>query len=334
MNPDDRFRRVTLRALAGVAASALASLVLVGSAGAQVGDYPNRPIRLVVAYPPGGPLDVMARLIAEPLGRALGKTVFVDNRPGAGGIIGSDAVAKAPADGYTLLFGSTPLSIQETLTPKLPYSAARDFSPIAKLAEGPQLLVVGMSVPVRTVRELIDYAKSLDGKMNYASPSAGGSNHLAAELFKSMGGFKATHVPYKGGAPAEMDVIGGQVSFMFGAVTSSLRQVEAGRLRALGVTSKQRVPNAPDVPTIAETLPGFEVVSWYGVLGPAGMPRAIVERLNAEINRIVLEPDMKKRLIALDLEATPGTPAQFGDYLKQNIAMWAKVVKESGVTAE
>ena len=327
-------RRAALRAIARIATGLAIGSALMSGASAQVGDYPNKPVRLVVAYPPGGPLDTMARMLGEQLGNALGKPVVVDNRPGAGGIIGSDLVAKAPADGYTLLFGSTPLSIQETLTPKLPYSAARDFTPIAKMAVGSQMLVVGNSVPARSVRELIDHARSLDGRMNYASPSAGGSNHLAAEMFKLMGGFKATHVPYKGGAPAEIDVIGGQVLFMFGAVSSSMRQVEAGRLRALAVTSKERMPSAPNVPTLAETLPGFEVVSWYGVLGPAGMPPGVVSRLNTEINRIIVQPDMKKRLLALDLEPTPGTPVQFGDYLKQNIGMWARVIKDAGVTAE
>lgn len=327
MNMANSVRRAALLTLGCIAL--LASL---GSTHAQ--GYPNKLIRLVVAYPPGGPLDIMARTLVEPLGLALGQPVIVDNRAGAGGVIGSDAVAKASPDGYTLLFGSTPLSIQETLVAKLPYSALRDFTPIAKIAEGPQALVVGTSVPVRNVRELIDYAKAQDGKLNYASPSAGGSNHLAAEMLKIRGEFKATHIPYKGGAPAEIDVIGGQVTFMFGALTSSLRQVESGRLRALGVTSKQRFPTAPDLPTIAETLPGFEVVSWYGVLGPPGMPTAIVVRLNAEINKVMDHPDMKKRLAALDLEATPGTPAQFGEYIKQNTAMWRKVIKESGATAD
>lgn len=315
---------------------ACASLLMLAAAtpGLAADPYPSKPIRLVVAYPPGGPLDVMARTLAEPLGKALGQPVIVDNRAGAGGVIGSDLVAKAAADGYTLLFGSTPLTIQETLLAKLPYSISRDFSPIAKLAEGPQALIVGNTVPARSVRELIDYAKSQDGKINYASPSAGGSNHLAAEMFKLLAGIKATHIPYKGGAPAEIDLIGGQVTFMFGAMTGSLRQAERGRMRVLGVTSKKRMPGAPDVPTIAETLPGFEVVSWYGVLGPPSLPEAIVTRLNAEINAVMNQPDMSKRLATLDLEATPGSAAQFGAYLRQNTALWGKVIKDAGITAE
>lgn len=334
MNISAARRRAALRVLGGLAVMSAMSAGMVPAATAQTGDYPNKPVRLIVAYPPGGPLDTMARMLAEPLSQVLGKPVLVENRPGAGGVIGSDAVAKAPADGYTLLFGSTPLSIQETLTPKLPYSALRDFSPIAKMGDGPQVLVVGNSVPARDVAELIAHAKSLDGKMNYASPSTGGSNHLAAELFKLTGGFKATHVPYKGGAPAMTDVIGGQVSFMFGAVATSMQQVEAGRMRALGVTSKRRLASAPQVPTIAETLPGFEVVSWYGVLGPAGMPSAIVNRLNSEVNKIIVSPEMRKRLLGLDVEPTPDTPAQFGEFIKQNTAMWANVIKTAGLTAE
>ena len=324
------------RPIGQVVQHACAALLMLAAAthGLAADPYPVKPIRLVVAYPPGGPLDVMARTLAEPLGKGLGQPVIVDNRAGAGGVIGSDLVSKAAADGYTLLFGSTPLTIQETLLAKLPYSIARDFSPIAKLAEGPQVLIVGNAVPARTVRELIDYAKSQDGKINYASPSAGGSNHLAAEMFKLMAGIKATHIPYKGGAPAEIDLIGGQVTFMFGALTGSLRQAERGRMRVLGVTSKKRMPGAPEVPTIAETLPGFEVVSWYGVLGPPGLPEAIVGRLNSEINNVMNQPDMSKRLVTLDLEATPGSAAQFGAYLRQNTAMWGKVIKDAGITAE
>lgn len=296
--------------------------------------WPNKPIRLVVAYPPGGPLDVLARSLAQPLGEALGQPVVVDNRAGAGGVIGSDYVAKSAPDGYTLLYGSTPLSIQETLLPKLPYSVYRDFTPIANMALGPQALVVGNSVPVNSVKELIDYGKSQSGRLNYASPSAGGSNHLAAEMFKSMAGFEATHVPYKGGAPAEIDLIAGQVSFMFGAFSSSMAQAEKGRLKVLGVSSRKRMAKAPNVPAIAETLPGFEVESWYGILGPASLSPVITTRLNAEINRILGSEDMRKRFIAMDLEATPWTSTQFSDHIRQNTSMWSKVIKDANVKAE
>ena len=307
-------------------------LAVTGSSLAQGTEYPSRPIRLVVAYPPGGPVDLIARFMAEPLGRALGQPVIVDNRVGAGGVIGSDAVAKASPDGYTLLLASTPLSIQETLNPKMPYSALRDFTPIAKVAEGPQVLLVSPAVPARTVREFIDYAKAQDGKLNYASPSSGGANHLATELFKTRAGLKAMQVNYNGNGPAEFALIGGQVEFMFSSLTSSLPQVASGRLRALGVTSQKRLPNAPDIPAIGETLPGFEVTSWFGVLGPARLPPAIVDRLNVEINNIMEHQDMKKRLVALYLDAIPASPAQFSEFIKQNIVMWGKVIKESGTT--
>jgi len=296
--------------------------------------WPNRPLKLIVAYPPGGPLDVLARSLAQPLGEALGQTILVENRAGAGGVIGSDYVAKAAPDGYTLLFGSTPLSIQETLLPKLPYSVYKDFTPIANMALGPQALVVGNSIPVNSVKELIDFGKSQNGRLNYASPSAGGSNHLAAEMFKSMAGLDATHVPYKGGAPAEIDLIGGQVTFMFGAFSSSMAQAEKGRLKVLGVSSKKRMAKAPHVPAISETLPGFEVESWYGLLGPSGLSSAITTRLNKEINRILGSEDMKKRFAAMDLEATHWTASQFTDYIRQSTAMWAKVIKDANVKAD
>lgn len=296
--------------------------------------WPNRPVKLVVAYPPGGPLDILARSLAQPLGEALGQTIVVENRAGAGGVIGSDFVAKAAPDGYTLLFGSTPLSIQETLLPKLPYSVYKDFTPIANMALGPQALVVGNSIPVNSVKELIDFGKSQNGRLNYASPSAGGSNHLASEMFKSMAGFDATHVPYKGGAPAEIDLIGGQVTFMFGAFSSSMAQAEKGRLKMLGVSSKKRMVKAPQVPAISETIPGFEVESWYGVLGPSGLSSAITTRLNTEINRILGSEDMKKRFVTMDLEATHWTASQFTDYIRQNTAMWAKVIKDANVKAD
>jgi tripartite-type tricarboxylate transporter receptor subunit TctC len=312
----------------------MAGLALFGAVAAQSSDFPSRPIRLVVAYPPGGPVDILARELQEPLGRALGQPLIIENRAGAGGVIGSDFVVRARPDGYTILLGSTPLAIQETLYPKLPYSATRDLTPIANLAGGPQVLVVGSAVPVNTVQELFDYAKTQQGKLNYASPSAGGTNHLAAELLKLRGGFQATHIAYKGGAPAEMAIISGDVAFGFGALTGSLQQVRQGRLRALGVTSKQRWPSAPDVPAIAETLPGFDVSSWYGLLGPAGMSGEVVQRLNSEVNKVLAQPAVKKRLVELDLLPAPGTPAQFATFVRQNIDMWGKVVRDAKITVD
>jgi tripartite-type tricarboxylate transporter receptor subunit TctC len=298
----------------------------------QGATFPTKPIRLVVAYPPGGPVDLIARFIAEPLGRAFGQPVVIENRGGAGGVIGTDYVAKAAPDGYTLLLVSTPLAIQETLNAKMPYSALRDFSPIAKVAEGPQVLLVGSNVSVRTLREFIDYAKAQNGKLNYASPSTGGANHLATELFKSRVGVKALAVPYNGNGPAEIALIGGQVDFMFSSLTSSLPQVEGGRLRALGVTSKKRLGNAPDIPAIAETVAGFEASSWFGIIGPAKMPQAIIDRLNVEINKVMEHPDMKKRLVSLYLDFSAESPAQFAEFIKQNTALWGGVIKDVGLS--
>jgi tripartite-type tricarboxylate transporter receptor subunit TctC len=296
-------------------------------------DFPSKPLRMVVAYPPGGPVDVVARIIEEPLSKALGQPIIIEYKPGAGGVIGSDFVAKSRADGYTLLMGSTPLAIQETLVAKLPYSALTDFTTISNVAEGPQVLVIPTKLPVNSVRELIDYAKA-KGSLNFASPSAGGSNHLAAEMFKGAAGINATHIPYKGSAPAEVDLIGGQVDFMFGALTTSLRHVESGRLRALGVTTKTRFANAPNIPTIAETLPGFEVSSWYGLLGPKGIPPQITNRINAEVNKIILSADVRARLNKVDLEPSPGSADHFGQYLRQNTEAWRKVIKDNNVKTD
>ena len=297
--------------------------------------YPLKAIQLVVAYPPGGPVDVVGRFLAERLTQLLGQNVFINNRAGAGGIIGTEFVARSAPDGYTLLLTSTPLAIQETLYKKLPYAALRDFSAIAEVARGPQMLVVGLSIPATSVRELIALAKSQPGKLSYASPSTGGANHLAAEMLKTMAGIDAVHVPYKGGAPAELDLIAGRVAFMFHSLPAAMQQVKAGRLRALAVTSVRRTSAAPDVPTVAESgLPDFEVSSWYGVVGPAGLPAEVVARLNADINKALLGPEMKERMTSLGIEGTAGTPADFTEFLKRDIARWAKVIKDSGATAD
>ncbi len=307
------------------------ALVAATALGQSPGSYPSRPIRLIVGFPPGGPVDVVARTLGLQLGESIGQPVVIENRPGAGGIVGTEAVARAAPDGYTLLTATTTLSIQETLYNNLTYSALRDFTPIAAVAAGPQVLVVNMSVPAKNVQELIALAKARPGQLNYASPSSGGANHLAAEMLKTMAGIDVMHVPYKGGAPAETDLIGGRVTFMFASLPAALARVQAGQLRALAVTSAQRVAGAADIPTLAESgLPGFEVTSWYGVIGPAGMPRDIVMRLNGDINKALASPQMKERMVALGVEGTPGTPEQFADFIRRDTAKWAKVIKESG----
>ena len=321
---------LSIRLRCAFALSALA-LVASGALAQAPAGYPSRPIRLIVGFPPGGPVDVVARTLGQQLGEGVGQPVVIENRPGAGGIVGTEAVARAAPDGYTLLTATTTLSIQETLYSNLTYSALRDFTPIAAVAAGPQVLVVNMSVPAKNVQELIALAKARPGQLNYASPSSGGANHLAAEMLKTMAGIDVLHVPYKGGAPAETDLIGGRVTFMFASLPAALARVQAGQLRALAVTSLQRVAGAPDIPTLAESgLPGFEVTSWYGVVGPAGIPRDIVMRLNGEINKSLASPQMKERMVALGVEGTPGTPEQFFDFIRRDTAKWAKVIKESG----
>jgi tripartite-type tricarboxylate transporter receptor subunit TctC len=313
---------------------AAALLAFACSVAMAQGAFPSKPVRMVVAYPPGGPVDIVGRALAQPLSESLGQPVVVDNRAGAGGVVGTEFVARAAPDGYTILFTSTPLAIQESLFAKLPYSALKDFTLIGGVAAGPQMLVVGTSIPANNVRELIALAKAQPGKLNYASPSSGGANHLAAEMFKSMAGIDAVHVPYKGGAPAELDLLGGRVTFMFHSLPAAMQQVRAGRLRALAVTSRNRVAMAPDVPTVAEFLPDFEVTSWYAVVGPAGMPADVVSRLNADLNKAIRGPAMKDRMASQGIEPIPGTPEQYAEFLRREIAKWAKVVKESGAKAD
>jgi tripartite-type tricarboxylate transporter receptor subunit TctC len=288
-----------------------------------------------VGFPPGGPVDVITRTLAQQLGELIGQPVVVDNRAGAGGIIGTELVARAAPDGYTLMMASTTLAIQETLYNNLTYSALRDFTPIAEIAAGPQVLVVNTTVPAKNVQELIALARTQPGKLNYASPSSGGANHLAAEMLKSVAGIDVTHIPYKGGAPAEVDLIGGRVTFMFASLPAAVTRVRAGQLRALGVTSLQRVVAAPDIPTLAESgLPGFEVISWYGIVGPAGIPAPVVARLNNEINKALDSPAMKERMVSLGVEGTPGTPDEFAAFIRRDTAKWAKVIKDSGAKPE
>ncbi len=297
--------------------------------------YPVRPVRLVVAYPPGGPVDIVARTLAQAMSGPLGQPVIVDNRAGASGIIGTEHVARAAPDGYTLLLTSTPLTIQESLYKKLPYSALRDFTYLAAAGSGAQVLVVHESVPAQNLRELIALARARPGTINFASPGAGGANHLAAEMFKTTAGIEATHVPYKGFAPAEADLLGGRITFMFSSLPAAMQHVRSGRLRAIGVTSLQRTRAAPDIPTLAEAgLPGFEVSSWYGVVGPAGLPQDVVVKVNAAVNVALESAQMKERLAALGVEAATSTPDQYADFIRRDITKWAKVVKDSGATAD
>jgi tripartite-type tricarboxylate transporter receptor subunit TctC len=299
--------------------------------------YPEKPIRLVVPYPPGGATDIIGRVVAQKLGGALGHQVVVENRGGAGGNIGAAAVAKADPDGYTLLMGAlTSHSIMQTLERKtLPYNLEKDFAPITMVGSVPLVFVVHPSVPARNLQELIAYAKSKPGHLTYASSGAGAPQRMAAELFKRTAGVDILHVPYKGSGPAMNDLIGGQVLMMVETVPAAQGFIKAGKLRALAVTTPQRISMLPDMPTAAEAgLPGFEVSSMFGVLAPANTPKAIVDRLNAELVKILQMPDVKEQLLQQGAYAIWTSPQQTTERIKKEIGMWARVIDEAKITAD
>jgi tripartite-type tricarboxylate transporter receptor subunit TctC len=295
-------------------------------------NYPTKPVRLVVPFPAGGTTDILARAVAQTLSEAWGQQVIVDNRPGAGGNIGSDLVAKSKPDGYTLLMGTVGThAINPSLYKNMPYDHVKDFAPVILVAGVPNVLVVNLSLPVHSVPELIAYAKANPGKLNFASSGNGTSIHLSGELFKAMTGVEMTHVPYKGSAPALTDLIGGQVQLMFDNLPSSLPFIKAGKLRALAVTSGARAAALPDLPTLAESgLPGFEASSWFGVLAPAGTPRDIVAKLNGAIAGWLASPEAKEKLLAQGAIAAGGAPDDFARHIGAETSKWAKVVKASG----
>ena len=296
--------------------------------------YPAKPVRIVVGYPPGGPTDVIARTVAQKLALAFAQQVIVDNRPGASGMIGAELVVKAPPDGYTLLTVPITFAVTPSVFPKMPYDAEKDLAPVALIAAAPFILVVHPTLPVKTVKDLIALAKSRPGQINYASASAGGMPHLAGEFFNMMTGVKLTHIPYKGAAPATIDLLAGQVSLMFNNMLSAMPHVKSGKLRAVAVTSVRRSGAVPELPASAETIPGCEASGWYGAFAPAATPRDVVAKLNAEINRAMRLPDVVQRLAGNGVEAASMTPAEFGAYLHSEIGKWGKVVKLSGATID
>lgn len=303
---------------------------------AAAGSFPDKPIRMVVPFPPGGTTDLLGRVLANRLSETLGQQVIVDNRPGAGGTIGSDVVAKAPADGYTLMFGTVGTqSINTTLYKRLPFDAQKDFTPVALFAGVPNILVVNPKVPARNVRELVDYAKRHPGALNMGSAGNGTTNHLSGELFKSMAHVEIVHVPYKGSGPAMADVLANQVQLMFDNLPGSLPHVKAGRLRALAVTSATRSPALPDVPTMAEAgITGYEADVWFGVVGPRGMPADVVNKLSTEIARIAQDKAMKEKLLQAGASPLTATPEQFSALIGKDTVKWAKLVKESGASID
>lgn len=316
-------------------AAALLALLCLAPAVANAA-WPERPIRMIVAFPPGGGTDIVARMLAPVLSQRLGQPVTIENHGGAGGNIGTDAAAHARADGYTILMGNiAPNAINASIFKRLPYDPERDFSPIALVALTPNVLVVHPSVPASTVGELITLARSKPGTLNFPSAGRGTSSHLAGELFNTMAGTSMVHVPYRGGGPAFADLLGGQVQLFFATMPAAIPFVKAGKLRALAVTSSQRSATLPDLPTISESgLPGYNAVTWYGLLAPRGTPVEVVERLNRETNDILRQPDMREKLLAQGFEPAGGAPAEFAAFIGSEMAKWAKVVKAAGIAAE
>jgi tripartite-type tricarboxylate transporter receptor subunit TctC len=317
--------------------NALAGLVLALIAGVVAAQpWPSKPIKWVVPFAPGGTTDILARTIGEKLSVALGQPIIVENKPGAGGGVGAEQVAKSPPDGYTIMGGTISThAINASLYKNLPYDPVRDFAPITLIVRLPNMLVVNPDVPAKDVRELIALLKANPGKYSFASSGNGTSQHLSGELFKVMTGVEMQHVPYRGSPPALADVVGGQVTMTFDNITTAWPLVKGGKLRALAVTTAKRSPIAPDVPTLAESgLAGYEIGSWQGVFAPAGVPAEIVKRFNAEIVRIINAPDVRQKLVDMGAEPAPNTPEEFAAMVKAEVAKWADVVRKSGATVD
>ena len=321
-------RRSVLAGLAGLAAT-------MPRRGASAAPWPERTITLVVPFAPGGSTDILARIVAEHLQRALGQSVVVENRSGASGNIGTAAVARSPADGHTVLFNTMSVhTMNHALFAAMPFDGVGDFSPITLLAYVLNTMVVHPSIPATSVRGLIDYAKANPGKVAYASAGAGSTNHLCGALFEKMAQIAMVHVPYRGGAPAVADTVAGQTQLMFTAGTQSLEHVKAGKLRLLAVTEGKRSSLLPDVPTVTETLPGFEMAVWYGAYGPAGMPKEIVTRLNAEIGRILLLPEVKQRMENIAVETARSSSEELALLTRADADKWGGIIKQLGITAQ
>jgi tripartite-type tricarboxylate transporter receptor subunit TctC len=314
----------------------MALLVLIIATAASAQSYPDKSVRMVVPFAAGaGSNDIMARLVAQKLSDALGQQFVVDNRPGASGIIGTDIVAKAPPDGYTVLMMSLTFTVNPSLFSKLPYDTVRDLIPVTMVASAPLMLVVHPSVPAKSVTEFIAYAKANPGKLNFGSGGPGTTPHLAGEMIKTMAGIQVTHIPYKGGAPALTDLVAGQIQFMCENIPGTLPFAKAGKLRALAVTDLKRSPLLPELPTLDEAgLKGYQIVGWNGLFVPAGTPQPIVNRLNAEVVKALALPDVKDRLATLGADAVGDTPQHFAVFIKAEIPKWAKVVKDAGLKIE
>lgn len=323
--PERRARLLVLCAVAAV-------LIPAGATLAQSGDYPNRPIRLVVPFSPGGSSDTVSRLLSQKLSAQLGQQVVVDSKPGAGGNLGADLVAKSRPDGYTLLFAAGSFAVNVSLYEKLPYDPIKDFEPVVHVCRVNGILVTHPSVPANSVQELIALAKAQPGAINFASAGSGTILHLAGELFNAQANVKMTHVPYRGSGPALSDLIAGQVQVMFANVPGTLQHVKSGKLRVLAATGDRRASSLPDVPTISESgLPGFQAATWFGVLAPAGTPRDIVAKLNNEMGKALASPDLVEHLRNEGADVVGGTPDQFRTFLKAEVDRWGPVVKGAGI---
>ena len=312
----------------------LGAAMVVGQALAQV-PYPTKPVRLLVPFPAGGATDIFARALSQKLPDKLGAQVVVENRPGAGGSLGSDLAAKAPADGYTLLLATTSThTIGPAFNPRLPYDAVRDFTPIVHVGNAPSIMLVPNNSPAKNVQEWIAYARATPGRLNYASSGNGTIVQLTAELFKAQAGLFVVHIPYKGTALAIPDLVSGKLDVLFDSLPSGIPHVRDGRLRALGVTTAKRTPLAPDLPAIAEVLPGYESNTWFGLYGPRGLPTDIVAKVNAAVNQTLMDPEVKDKLFRLGIEPVGGTPAAFSAMLSQESAKWRQIIVERKITAD
>jgi tripartite-type tricarboxylate transporter receptor subunit TctC len=297
--------------------------------------YPVHPVRIIVPFAPGGGSDIMARVMAPHLGELLGQQLIIDNRPGAGTIIGAELAARSAPDGYTLFLGITgTMAINPSLYAKLPYDPVRDFAPVVLVGTGPNVLVVHPSLPARSIRELISIAKAHPGKLSYASAGTGGAPHLAGELFKSMAGIDMVHIPYKGAAPATLDLLAGQVQVMFAGMGPAVPFIKAGKLRALGVAGAKRSPTLPDVPAIGEQLKGFEASTWFAIFAPAGAPQTIIARLNADIAKVMARRDVEQQLARQGYEPLTSTPEELAALVRSDIAKWSNVIRDARIPKE
>lgn len=308
--------------------------LLTGLGPASAADYPTRPVKWIVPYPPGGTTDVLARILAQWLSEKMGQQFIIENKPGAGNNIGTEAAINSPPDGYTMLLVNPAHGINASLYKKLPFNFIRDITPVAGLVRTPNVMAVTNSLPVKTVAEFIAYCKANPSKVNMASSGSGTSTHLSGELFKAMSGCTMLHVPYKGAGPALTDLIGGQVQVFFDNLPSSAPHIKGGSIRALAVTTAAREPSMPELPTVGDTVPGYEATAWFGIGMPKGTPREAIDKVNAEVNRALADPKMRARLAELGGLPIPGTPEEFGKVIAAETEKWAKVVAASGATVD